>query len=55
MLNGKILIGRDAAHQRIQELFESGEGLPDGANLSGRFIYYVGPVDPVRDKVVGPC
>jgi fumarate hydratase class I len=55
LLSGKMLTGRDAAHKRMQELIESGEGLPEGVDLRGRFIYYVGPVDPVRDEVVGPA
>ena len=55
LLSGKMLTGRDAAHKKIQELISSGEGLPDGVDLRGRFIYYVGPVDPVRDEVVGPA
>ena len=55
LLNGKMLTGRDAAHKRIQTLIESGEGLPDGVDLTDRAIYYVGPVDPVRDEVVGPA
>lgn len=55
LLNGKMLTGRDAAHKRIQELIDSGEGLPQGVDLKGRFIYYVGPVDAVRDEAVGPA
>jgi fumarate hydratase class I len=55
LLNGKLLTGRDAAHKRIQELLESGEGLPDGVDFTNRLIYYVGPVDPVRDEAVGPA
>jgi fumarate hydratase class I len=55
LLNGRMLTGRDAAHKKMVELIESGEGLPDGVDLAGRFIYYVGPVDPVRDEVVGPA
>ena len=55
LLNGTILTGRDAAHKRIQDLLKAGEPLPDGVNFEGRFIYYVGPVDPVRDEVVGPA
>lgn len=55
LLSGKMLTGRDAAHKKIQGLIESGEGLPEGVDLRGRFIYYVGPVDPVRDEVVGPA
>ena len=55
LLSGKILTGRDAAHKRIKDLLESGEGLPEGVNFTNRLIYYVGPVDPVRDEVVGPA
>ncbi|KPU82692.1 fumarate hydratase [Psychromonas sp. PRT-SC03] len=55
LLSGKILTGRDAAHKRLQELMESGEGLPEGVDFNGRFIYYVGPVDAVGDEVVGPA
>jgi fumarate hydratase class I len=55
LLSGKMLTGRDAAHKKMQELIQSGEGLPEGVDLKGRFIYYVGPVDPVRDEVVGPA
>ena len=55
LLSGKMLTGRDAAHKRIQTLLESGERLPDGVDFDGRFIYYVGPVDPVGDEVVGPA
>ena len=50
LLSGKMLTGRDAAHKRIRD-----EGLPAGVDLKGRFIYYVGPVDPVGDEVVGPA
>ncbi|HIP53413.1 MAG TPA: fumarate hydratase, partial [Chromatiales bacterium] len=55
LLNGRILTGRDAAHRRIAGLLERGEPLPDGVDFRGRFIYYVGPVDPVDDEVVGPA
>lgn len=55
LLNGRMLTGRDAAHKKLKERIESGEGLPEGVDLAGRFIYYVGPVDPVRDEVVGPA
>jgi fumarate hydratase class I len=55
LLSGKMLTGRDAAHKRIQSLLESGEGLPAGVDFKGKFIYYVGPVDPVGDEVVGPA
>lgn len=55
LISGKMLTGRDAAHKRIRDLFEQGKGLPDGVDLAGRFIYYVGPVDPVGNEVVGPA
>jgi len=55
LLNGKLLTGRDAAHKRIADLFASGQGLPDGVDFTNRVIYYVGPVDPVRDEAVGPA
>lgn len=55
LLNGKLLTGRDAAHKRIQDLLESGQGLPDGVDFTNKLIYYVGPVDPVRDEAVGPA
>lgn len=55
LITGKMLTGRDAAHKRIRELFAEGKGLPDGVDLRDRFIYYVGPVDPVGDEVVGPA
>ncbi len=54
LLNGKMLTGRDAAHKRIADLFAKGEALPPGVDFTNRVIYYVGPVDPVRDEVVGP-
>jgi len=53
LLNGKMLTGRDAAHKRIQDMLARGEELP--VDFKGRTIYYVGPVDPVRDEVVGPA
>jgi fumarate hydratase class I len=55
LLSGKILTGRDAAHKRIADLFGKGEALPAGVDFRNRIIYYVGPVDPVRDEVVGPA
>ena len=55
LLSGTMLTGRDAAHKRILQLINSGEGLPEGVDLKDKFIYYVGPVDPVRDEVVGPA
>ncbi len=53
LLNGKLLTGRDAAHKRIATLLAKGESLP--VDFNNRFIYYVGPVDPVGDEVVGPA
>jgi fumarate hydratase class I len=53
LLNGKLLTGRDAAHKRLTEMLTRGEKLP--VDFKGRFIYYVGPVDPVREEVVGPA
>ncbi len=53
LLNGKMLTGRDAAHKRMIEMLVNGEELP--VELKGRFIYYVGPVDPVEGEVVGPA
>ncbi len=53
LLNGKMLTGRDAAHKRVQEMLAKGEKLP--VDFTNRVIYYVGPVDPVGDEVVGPA
>jgi len=53
LLSGRMLTGRDAAHKRIQEMLARGETLP--VDFKNRAIYYVGPVDPVRDEVVGPA
>ncbi len=53
LLNGKMLTGRDAAHKRIQDMLAKGETLP--VDFTNRVIYYVGPVDPVREEVVGPA
>jgi len=53
LLNGKLLTGRDAAHKRMTDMLNRGETLP--VDLAGRFIYYVGPVDPVAGEVVGPA
>jgi fumarate hydratase class I len=50
LLTGKLLTGRDAAHKRIADLFARGEALPPGVDFTNRVIYYVGPVDPVRDE-----
>ena len=53
LLSGTLLTGRDAAHKRIQEILSKGEALP--VDFAGKFIYYVGPVDPVREEVMGPA
>jgi fumarate hydratase class I len=53
LLSGKLLTGRDAAHKRLVDMLNKGEKLP--VDLANRFIYYVGPVDAVRDEVVGPA
>jgi fumarate hydratase class I len=53
LLSGRLLTGRDAAHKRIQDMLAKGEPLP--VDFTNRVIYYVGPVDPVRDEVVGPA
>ena len=53
LLNGRLLTGRDAAHKRMIDMLNRGEKLP--VDFNNRFIYYVGPVDPVRDEVVGPA
>jgi fumarate hydratase class I len=53
LLNGKLLTGRDAAHKRLTDMLNRGEKLP--VDFNGRFIFYVGPVDPVRDEIMGPA
>jgi fumarate hydratase class I len=55
LLSGSILTGRDAAHKRIADMLSKGEKLPDGVDFHNRFIYYVGPVDPIAGEVVGPA
>ena len=55
LLSGKILTGRDAAHKRIAEYHAQGKPLPNNVDFSGRFIYYVGPVDAIGDEAVGPA
>lgn len=55
LLSGTMLTGRDAAHKKMIDLFNNGESIPNGVDLKGKFIYYVGPVDPVRDEVIGPA
>ncbi|MFT7129000.1 MAG: fumarate hydratase class I [Gammaproteobacteria bacterium] len=53
LLSGKMLTGRDAAHKKMVDMIERGEELP--VSMQGRFIYYVGPVDPIGEEVVGPA
>jgi fumarate hydratase, class I len=53
LLNGKLLTGRDAAHKRMTDMLNRGEKLP--VDFTNRFIYYVGPVDPVREEIMGPA
>lgn len=55
LLTGTIITGRDAAHKRLKQMLESGEGLPENVDFNNKFIYYVGPVDAVRDEVIGPA
>ena len=55
LISGKILTGRDAAHKRLLNMWESGEEFPKNINFENKFIYYVGPVDAVGDEVVGPA
>jgi fumarate hydratase class I len=55
LLSGTMLTGRDAAHKRIVDMLERGEPLPESVDFTNKFIYYVGPVDPVREEVVGPA
>ena len=55
LLSGKLLTGRDAAHKRIQQLLDQGDPLPPGVDFHNKFIYYVGPVDPVAGEAVGPA
>lgn len=55
LLSGTMLTGRDAAHKRIVDMLGRGESLPESVDFTNKFIYYVGPVDPVREEVVGPA
>ncbi|RUM77061.1 MAG: fumarate hydratase [Candidatus Thioglobus sp.] len=55
LLTGTIITGRDAAHKRIKQMLDNGEGLPKGVDFDNKFIYYVGPVDAVGDEVIGPA
>ncbi|MBF0264972.1 MAG: fumarate hydratase [Gammaproteobacteria bacterium] len=55
LLNGKILTARDAAHKKISSFLENGQALPDGLSFENKFVYYVGPVDPINDEIVGPA
>jgi fumarate hydratase class I len=53
LLNGKLLTGRDAAHKRLTDMLSRNEPLP--VDFTNKLIYYVGPVDAVRDEAVGPA
>jgi len=55
LLTGTIITGRDAAHKRLKQMLDSGEGLPKSVDFDNKFIYYVGPVDAVGDEVIGPA
>jgi fumarate hydratase class I len=55
LLTGTIITGRDAAHARLQQMLDNGEGLPKEVDFNNKFIYYVGPVDAVGDEVIGPA
>lgn len=55
LLSGHFLTGRDAAHKKVADLLARGEALPEGLDFHNRFIYYVGPVDPVKNEIVGPA
>ncbi|MDH5231147.1 MAG: fumarate hydratase, partial [Gammaproteobacteria bacterium] len=55
LLTGRLLTGRDAAHKRLIEMLHKGEPLPQGLDFHNRFIYYVGPVDAVKDEIIGPA
>ncbi|MDP6104271.1 MAG: fumarate hydratase [Gammaproteobacteria bacterium] len=55
LLSGTIITGRDAAHKRLKQMIDDGEGLPEGVDFKNKFIYYVGPVDAVGDEVIGPA
>lgn len=55
LLSGTMLTGRDAAHKRLLGMLDAGEDLPEGVDFTNKFIYYVGPVDAVRDEVIGPA
>ncbi len=55
LLSGRLLTGRDAAHKRLTEMLARGKSLPDGVDFTNKFIYYVGPVDPVNNEIVGPA
>jgi fumarate hydratase class I len=55
LISGTLLTGRDAAHKRLEDLIRRGEPLPAGVDFKNKFIYYVGPVDPVPGEAVGPA
>ncbi|MBB3136628.1 fumarate hydratase class I [Rhizobium pisi] len=53
LLSGTLYTGRDAAHKRMVDTLRAGEQVP--VDLTGKAIYYVGPVDAVGDEVIGPA
>ncbi len=55
LLSGTIITGRDAAHKRLKQMLENGEGLPNGVDFNNKFIYYVGPVTATTDEIIGPA
>ncbi|ABL02515.1 fumarase [Candidatus Ruthia magnifica str. Cm (Calyptogena magnifica)] len=55
LLTGTIITGRDAAHKRLKQMLDNGEGLPDSVDFDNKFIYYVGPVDAIGDEIIGPA
>ncbi|CAC9657941.1 Fumarate hydratase class I, aerobic (EC 4.2.1.2) [uncultured Gammaproteobacteria bacterium] len=55
LLTGTIITGRDAAHKRLKQMLDSGQGLPKGVDFNNKFIYYVGPVAAVNGEVIGPA
>ena len=55
LLSGSMLTGRDAAHKKLLAMLDNGDPLPDGVDFENKFIYYVEPVDPVRDEIIGPA
>ncbi len=53
LLNGKILVGRDQVHRRIDSLMRRKEPLP--VDLAGSALYYMGPARTRTGDVIGSC